>query len=63
MSVVIVGGNECMECRYKQICKQYGHKAKVFVKEKGNWVRKMGLPELFHIKWYIMLLRKQKGIT
>lgn len=46
MSVVIVGGNECMECRYKQICKQYGHKAKVFVKEKGNWVRKMGCPDL-----------------
>ena len=46
MSVVIVGGNECMECRYKQICKQYGHKAKVFVKEKGKKKKKMGCPDL-----------------
>ena len=41
MSVVIVGGNECMECRYKEICKQYGHEAKVFTKEReallGKW--------------------------
>ena len=24
MSIVIVGGNECMESQYKQICKSYG---------------------------------------
>ncbi len=46
MSVVIVGGNECMECRYKQICKKYGHKAKVFTKEKGMLARKLGTPDL-----------------
>ena len=45
-SVLIIGGNECMECRYKDICKQYNCSAKVFVKEKGNWVRKMGCPDL-----------------
>ena len=31
MSVVIIGGNECMVCKYKQLCKQYNCKAKVFV--------------------------------
>lgn len=32
MSVVIIGGNECMERQYKQICKSRGHQAKVFTK-------------------------------
>lgn len=32
MSVVIIGGNECMERQYKQICKNLGHQAKVFTK-------------------------------
>ncbi len=26
MSIVIVGGNECMECQYKEICKKHGCK-------------------------------------
>ena len=30
MSVVIVGGNDCMVCRYKRICKEFDYKAKVF---------------------------------
>ena len=34
MSIVIVGGNECMTCQYENICKNYGCKAKVFTKEK-----------------------------
>lgn len=34
MSVVIIGGNECMVCRYQEICKKNGYKAKVFAKEK-----------------------------
>lgn len=46
MSVVIIGGNECMECRYKEICKQYGHEAKVFTKERGSVAKKMGCPDL-----------------
>ena len=32
MSVVIVGGNECMERRYKDICKSYQCRAKVFTR-------------------------------
>ena len=46
MSIVIVGGNECMECQYKNICKGYGCKAKVFTKENGSLKKKMGCPDL-----------------
>ena len=35
MSVVIIGGNECMERQYKQICQSLGHRAKVFTKPCG----------------------------
>ncbi len=34
MSIAIVGGNECMERRYIDVCKKYGYKAKVFLKTK-----------------------------
>ena len=30
MSIVIVGGHDCMVCQYKKICKSYNCKAKVF---------------------------------
>lgn len=46
MSVVIVGGNERMECRYQEICKEHGCKAKVFTKEKGALRKKLGCPDL-----------------
>lgn len=46
MNVVIVGGNECMVCRYKSICQRYGCKAKVFPKESGTLRKKMGCPDL-----------------
>ena len=46
MSVVIVGGNERMVCQYEDICKSYGCKAKVFVKENGALKKKMGCPDL-----------------
>lgn len=32
MSVVIIGGHECMERKYKQICKECGHDAKVYTR-------------------------------
>ena len=32
MSVVIIGGNECMERRYCELCRNFGCKAKVFCK-------------------------------
>lgn len=42
MSIVIIGGNECMVCQYEKICKDYGCKAKVFAKEKGCLRKKLG---------------------
>lgn len=36
MSVVILGGNECMARQYKELCQQYRCYAKVFIKMKGG---------------------------
>ncbi len=44
MSVVIVGGNECMERRYMDICRQYNCKAKIYVKKCGKM--EIGEPDL-----------------
>ena len=45
MSIAIIGGNECMERRYIDACKQFGHKAKVFTKPKGI-KDKIGTPDI-----------------
>ena len=42
MSIVILGGNECMERRYIELCSAYSHSSKVFTKPKG----KIGSPDL-----------------
>lgn len=46
MGIVIIGGNECMECQYKQICKKNKCKAKIFTKMKGNLRTQIGQPDL-----------------
>ena len=46
MSVVIIGGNECMICQYEKICKEHGCKAKVFAKERSGFRKKLGNPDL-----------------
>ena len=46
MSVVIIGGNECMERKYKDICDFFGCKSKVFIKESGAIRRKIGQHDL-----------------
>ena len=46
MSVVIIGGNDCMERLYVDACKQHGCKAKVFTQMKGELRRKIGSPDL-----------------
>lgn len=46
MGIVIIGGNECMEGKYQDICQQHGHTAKVFVKNAGVISRKIGAPDL-----------------
>ena len=46
MSVVILGGNECMERRYKELCQTYRCQAKVFTKPAGGLRNKLGNPDL-----------------
>lgn len=46
MSVVILGGNECMERRYKDLCQAYKCQAKVFTKPGGGLKNKLGRPDL-----------------
>ena len=46
MNVVIVGGNECMERQYINLCKSHGCKAKVFCKFKGGMRSQIGNPDL-----------------
>ena len=46
MSVVIVGGNECMEGQYKRICKSLGHTARVYTKPCAALRCNLGRPDL-----------------
>lgn len=45
MSVVIIGGNECMTRRYKEICESYDCSAKVYTKM-SDGIRGIGSPDL-----------------
>nr|WP_298060242.1 DUF2325 domain-containing protein [uncultured Blautia sp.] len=45
MSVVIIGGNECMVRQYKNLCKEYQCSAKVYPKQKGS-LKGIGNPDL-----------------
>lgn len=45
MSVVIVGGNECMQRRYAELCRNYNCKAKVYLQMSGD-LRDFGTPDL-----------------
>ena len=45
MSVVIVGGNECMVRRYKDLCQQYNCTAKVIV-QMSSALKNIGNPDL-----------------
>ena len=46
MSVVIVGGNECMERRYRELCEQYRCQANIYTKPRGGLKSKLGNPDL-----------------
>ena len=46
MSVVIVGGNECMTRNYIDLCKTYSCKAKVFTKMNDGLSSMVGKPDL-----------------
>lgn len=46
MSVVIVGGHDRMHCKYKEICKKYGCKCKVFTQCPADFKNKIGQPDI-----------------
>jgi hypothetical protein len=46
MSIVIIGGNDRMVCRYKDICKEYNCDAKVYTQKKCNMECLIGDPDL-----------------
>lgn len=46
MSVVIIGGHDRMVRQYKQICKNYNCKAKVFTQMSANLGAQIGRPDL-----------------
>ena len=46
MSVVVVGGNDRMAARYRDICKEYNCKAKVFTQMPSDFENKLGAPDL-----------------
>ena len=46
MSVVIIGGNECMERRYAEMCKRFGCRPKIFCKPSADMKNRIGSPDL-----------------
>ncbi|HIY19634.1 MAG TPA: DUF2325 domain-containing protein [Candidatus Blautia avistercoris] len=46
MSVVIIGGHDRMVCKYKEICKNYKCKAKIFTQMPANLNKQIGKPDL-----------------
>lgn len=46
MSVVILGGNECMERRYRELCESYQCQSKIFTRPAGGLRNKLGSPDL-----------------
>ncbi len=46
MSIVIIGGNECMERQYKDLCQEYRCSAKIFTRMNGGLKNKIGNPDL-----------------
>lgn len=46
MSIVIIGGNDCMVRKYMELCKEYKCNAKVFTQMRGNLRTQIGSPDL-----------------
>ena len=46
MSIVVVGGNDRMATRYKDICESYNCKAKIFTQMPSDFENKLGTPDL-----------------
>ena len=49
LSIVIVGGHDCMHCQYKQICKKHGCKCKIFTQCPADFQNRIGTPEMIII--------------
>lgn len=47
MSVVIIGGHDRMVNQYKEICRKYNCKAKIFTQMTGDLKKQIGCPDLF----------------
>lgn len=47
MSVVIIGGHDRMVCQYREICRNYKCKAKVFTQMSASLDKQVGSPDLF----------------
>lgn len=45
MSVVIIGGNECMVRQYKELCREYKCKVKIYPKMTRS-LKDIGIPDL-----------------
>ncbi|MFI3177829.1 MAG: DUF2325 domain-containing protein [Eubacteriales bacterium] len=46
MSITIVGGNDCMVTKYKDLCKQYSCKAKVYTQPSSQMRKQIGGTDL-----------------
>lgn len=46
MSVVIVGGHDRMHCRYREICRRFGCKCKIFTQCPANLKEQIGNPDM-----------------
>lgn len=49
MSIVIVGGHDRMHFKYKEICKKYGCKCKIFTQCPANFKNQIGCPDILII--------------
>lgn len=62
MSVVIVGGNERMERRYKEICEEYNCRVKILTKMTGTFQNKIGRPDLLVLFTNTMSHKMVRGV-
>lgn len=46
MSIVIIGGHDRMHCKYREICKNFGCKCKVFTQCPANFQNQIGSPDV-----------------
>ena len=66
MSVVIIGGHDRMVCQYKQICRRFNCKAKVFTQMSANLGKQIGtyfLRTLYPTRWSAVPWKKREDAT